>query len=165
MCPLFKFDACVGTALPFFVVRCDALHCLARCEPLNVYNLRPSRADQRLGRHACAARSGGKLLRRGRASLIYIRRVVLRARSVVLVPDARRLADPNAFGSRVRLRARALASCAPVESARKRDAQRSFFTIASLAQLVEHALRKRTVVGSIPTGGYYSFLTPSQPPR
>ena len=27
---------------------------------------------------------------------------------------------------------------------------------ASLAQLVEHALRKRTVVGSIPTGGYIS---------
>ena len=28
---------------------------------------------------------------------------------------------------------------------------------ASLAQLAEHALRKRTVVGSIPTGGYASF--------
>ena len=27
--------------------------------------------------------------------------------------------------------------------------------IASLAQLVEHALRKRTVVGSIPTGGFF----------
>ena len=25
---------------------------------------------------------------------------------------------------------------------------------ASIAQLVEHALRKRTVVGSIPTGGF-----------
>ena len=28
------------------------------------------------------------------------------------------------------------------------------FAHASLAQLVEHALRKRTVVGSIPTGGF-----------
>ena len=35
---------------------------------------------------------------------------------------------------------------------------------ASLAQLVEHALRKRTVVGSIPTGGYYSHELSSQPP-
>ena len=26
---------------------------------------------------------------------------------------------------------------------------------ASLAQLAEHALRKRTVVGSIPTGGFF----------
>ena len=26
--------------------------------------------------------------------------------------------------------------------------------VASIAQLVEHALRKRTVVGSIPTGGF-----------
>ena len=26
--------------------------------------------------------------------------------------------------------------------------------MASIAQLVEHALRKRTVVGSIPTGGF-----------
>ena len=29
---------------------------------------------------------------------------------------------------------------------------------ASLAQLAEHALRKRTVVGSIPTGGYMLHL-------
>ena len=28
---------------------------------------------------------------------------------------------------------------------------------ASLAQLAEHALRKRVVVGSIPTGGYFAF--------
>ena len=28
------------------------------------------------------------------------------------------------------------------------------FAMASIAQLVEHALRKRTVVGSIPTGGF-----------
>ena len=28
------------------------------------------------------------------------------------------------------------------------------FLVASLAQLAEHALRKRMVVGSIPTGGY-----------
>ena len=27
---------------------------------------------------------------------------------------------------------------------------------ASIAQLAEHALRKRTVVGSIPTGGFHS---------
>ena len=27
---------------------------------------------------------------------------------------------------------------------------------ASLAQLVEHALRKRMVVGSIPTGGFFA---------
>ena len=34
-------------------------------------------------------------------------------------------------------------------------------TIASIAQLVEHALRKRMVVGSIPTGGcgLYPWLT------
>ena len=34
---------------------------------------------------------------------------------------------------------------------------------ASIAQLVEHALRKRTVVGSIPTGGFFNtlfFFTP-----
>jgi hypothetical protein len=31
--------------------------------------------------------------------------------------------------------------------------------MASIAQLVEHALRKRTVVGSIPTGGF-SLLPP-----
>ena len=30
------------------------------------------------------------------------------------------------------------------------------FDVASIAQLVEHALRKRTVVGSIPTGGFIS---------
>ena len=37
------------------------------------------------------------------------------------------------------------------------------FMAASLAQLVEHALRKRTVVGSIPTGGLLGFRseTPS----
>ena len=29
---------------------------------------------------------------------------------------------------------------------------------ASIAQLVEHALRKRTVVGSIPTGGFFNTL-------
>ena len=29
--------------------------------------------------------------------------------------------------------------------------------MASIAQLVEHALRKRTVVGSIPTGGFLSL--------
>ena len=29
---------------------------------------------------------------------------------------------------------------------------------ASIAQLVEHALRKRTVVGSIPTGGFFHTL-------
>ena len=29
------------------------------------------------------------------------------------------------------------------------------FLVASLAQLAEHALRKRTVVGSIPTGGFH----------
>ena len=29
---------------------------------------------------------------------------------------------------------------------------------ASIAQLVEHALRKRTVVGSIPTGGFFKRL-------
>ena len=28
------------------------------------------------------------------------------------------------------------------------------YSAASIAQLVEHALRKRTVVGSIPTGGF-----------
>ena len=32
-------------------------------------------------------------------------------------------------------------------------------TIASIAQLVEHALRKRTVVGSIPTGGFFDFIS------
>ena len=32
---------------------------------------------------------------------------------------------------------------------------------ASLAQLVEHALRKRMVVGSIPTGGFIAALTPA----
>ena len=32
---------------------------------------------------------------------------------------------------------------------------------ASLAQLVEHALRKRMVVGSIPTGGSITALTPA----
>ena len=31
----------------------------------------------------------------------------------------------------------------------------SQYAIASLAQLVEHALRKRMVVGSIPTGGWH----------
>ena len=31
--------------------------------------------------------------------------------------------------------------------------------IASIAQLVEHALRKRTVVGSIPTGGSFGLVT------
>ena len=31
------------------------------------------------------------------------------------------------------------------------------FAMASIAQLVEHALRKRTVVGSIPTGGFFLF--------
>ena len=30
--------------------------------------------------------------------------------------------------------------------------------MASIAQLVEHALRKRTVVGSIPTGGFSLLL-------
>ena len=29
---------------------------------------------------------------------------------------------------------------------------------ASISQLVEHALRKRTVVGSIPTGGFFNML-------
>ena len=29
------------------------------------------------------------------------------------------------------------------------------FRNASIAQLAEHALRKRTVVGSIPTGGFF----------
>ena len=38
------------------------------------------------------------------------------------------------------------------------------FTTASLAQLAEHALRKRTVTGSIPVGGYCSWgMAPSQP--
>ena len=32
------------------------------------------------------------------------------------------------------------------------------FDVASIAQLVEHALRKRTVVGSIPTGGFFNTL-------
>ena len=32
---------------------------------------------------------------------------------------------------------------------------------ASLAQLVEHALRKRMIVGSIPTGGSIAALTPA----
>ena len=32
-------------------------------------------------------------------------------------------------------------------------------TSASLAQLAEHALRKRTVVGSIPTGGFLLHRT------
>ena len=32
---------------------------------------------------------------------------------------------------------------------------------ASLAQLVEHVLRKRMVVGSIPTGGSIAALTPA----
>ena len=32
-------------------------------------------------------------------------------------------------------------------------------TIASIAQLVEHALRKRTVVGSIPTGGSFDPMS------
>ena len=32
---------------------------------------------------------------------------------------------------------------------------------ASLAQLAEHALRKRMVVGSIPTGGFIAALTPA----
>ena len=31
---------------------------------------------------------------------------------------------------------------------------------ASLAQLAEHALRKRMVVGSIPTGGFSEFEEP-----
>jgi hypothetical protein len=30
-------------------------------------------------------------------------------------------------------------------------------TTASIAQLAEHALRKRTVVGSIPTGGFLAM--------
>jgi len=36
---------------------------------------------------------------------------------------------------------------------------------ASLAQLAEHALRKRTVVGSIPTGGYDSITHIARDPR
>ena len=35
-------------------------------------------------------------------------------------------------------------------------------TQASLAQLVEHALRKRRVVGSIPTGGFAVMLATAQ---
>ena len=35
--------------------------------------------------------------------------------------------------------------------------------VASLAQLVEHALRKRMVVGSIPTGGFAVMLARCQP--
>ncbi len=33
-------------------------------------------------------------------------------------------------------------------------------TSASIAQLAEHALRKRMVVGSIPTGGYWPVVGP-----
>ena len=33
------------------------------------------------------------------------------------------------------------------------------FLVASLAQLAEHALRKRMVVGSIPTGGFSTSAT------
>ena len=35
--------------------------------------------------------------------------------------------------------------------------------VASLAQLVEHALRKRMVVGSIPTGGFAVMLVGCRP--
>ena len=38
-------------------------------------------------------------------------------------------------------------------------------SMASLAQLAEHALRKRTVVGSIPTGGLFHQLSPETPTR
>ena len=37
------------------------------------------------------------------------------------------------------------------------SATRKECTFASIAQLAEHALRKRTVVGSIPTGGLFAF--------
>ena len=38
--------------------------------------------------------------------------------------------------------------------------QKSTLSYASLAQLAEHALRKRMVVGSIPTGGWESVSSP-----
>ena len=38
-------------------------------------------------------------------------------------------------------------------------------SVASLAQLVEHALRKRMVVGSIPTGGSIAAVSLSRPTR
>ena len=40
-----------------------------------------------------------------------------------------------------------------------------YFINASLAQLVEHALRKRMVVGSIPTGGFWQKKQEERMPR
>ena len=49
--------------------------------------------------------------------------------------------------------------CAPAKHTSgpfgERNQFRAFLT-ASIAQLAEHALRKRTVVGSIPTGGFFA---------
>ena len=54
---------------------------------------------------------------------------------------------------------RVLAPCQRVLRPFKMHTRALISITASIAQLVEHALRKRTVVGSIPTGGFCSTPT------
>ena len=67
-----------------------------------------------------------------------------------------------AFGARVGVGFRLLASlgsfCASTRPEPLANSDGPTLTAASIAQLVEHALRKRMVVGSIPTGGLLSIL-------
>ena len=67
-----------------------------------------------------------------------------------------------AFGARVGVGFPLLASLGSSYASTSQELLANFdgptLTAASIAQLVEHALRKRMVVGSIPTGGLLTIL-------